>query len=181
MMDRKQALIDLRDRVKILPQKQLIKHDPSSGQFGDCYRTCVAVVLGVDASEVPHVCEKGWCNADDLDGLIAMREHLRSMGLDISKSVFNGDLRWTDFRKWMGKFNPNTAIIVTGETTKGTNHCVVMIGREVVCDPITGHPNQEPFSGAALADGERNWWVEVITPIYTTSDLNALIAQEDGQ
>lgn len=158
------------DTGTILPQKQLINHDPSNGQFGDCYRTCVAVVLGVAASAVPHVCEKGWCNEDDLDGLIAMREYLRGIGFGISKSVFHGDLSWRDFKKWMGRLNPDTAIIVTGETTKGTNHCVVMIGGEVVCDPITGGPNRSPFCNSALADGERHWWVEVIVPIKSLSE-----------
>jgi hypothetical protein len=154
--------------AKLRPQKQLITHNPSEGKFGDCYRTAVAIVMGVPASEVPHVCEKGWCNADDLDGLIAMRDFLRSKGFAISKSVFNGELTWPKFREWMAKFNPDSAIIVTGGTVRDTNHCVVMVGGEVICDPLTGLANQEPFSKAALADGELHWWVETITTVATT-------------
>ena len=145
------------------PQKQLLTHSPSTGVFGDCYRTAIAVVLGIPAKDVPHVCEKGEKNIDDLDGLIAMREHLKGKGLAISKSVYNGELSWNAFRDWMLKFNPDSAIVVTGQTTRGTNHCVVMIGGYVFCDPISGEANQDPFSGAALVDGERHWWVEAIT------------------
>mgnify|MGYP000571979779 CR=1 FL=1 len=156
-----------------MPQKQIFKHDPSSGVFGDCYRTAVAVVLGVPANDVPHVCEKGEKNADDLDGLIAMRQFLRTKGLAISKSVYNGDLGWAAFRDWMQQFNPDTAIIVTGQSSRGVNHCVVMVGREVLCDPITGESNDNPFLGAADVDGEKNWWVEAITPMIQMEPKDA--------
>ena len=133
--------------------------------FGDCYRTCVAVILGVDACEVPHVCEKGWKNVNDLDGVHAMREFLAGRGLGISKSVFNGDLSWQAFQKWMAQFNPNIPLIVTAMGGRGVNHCVVMVGGEVVCDPHTGKPNPEPFSGPAeTPEDVPLWWVEVIAP-----------------
>lgn len=158
----------------VKPQKQLVRHDPANGKFGDCYRTAVAVVLGCDASEIPHVCEKGRRNADDLDGLIAMREFLRSNGLAISKSVFNGELTWTAFREWMAKFNPDTAFIATGQSTRGVNHCVVMIGGEVVCDPFSGVADQDALTRSATEDGESHWWVEVIHHISKRGEQNAL-------
>ena len=35
-------------------QKQANRHDPENGIFGDCYRTCLAGLLGVDRDSVPH-------------------------------------------------------------------------------------------------------------------------------
>ena len=34
--------------------KQKYKHDPDNGIFGDCYRTCLAYILGLDRDDVPH-------------------------------------------------------------------------------------------------------------------------------
>lgn len=154
------------------PQKQLITHNPSQGVFGDCYRTAVAVVIGEDAANVPHVCAKGWDNPDDLDGIAAMREFLKDRGLAISQSVFHGGLSWHQFKDWMGRLNPDVPLLVTGQTARGTNHVVVMLGEDVVCDPFTGDANQEPFTGPSESNGERNWWVEVITPAATIETHN---------
>lgn len=39
-------------------QRQLIlDHNPAEGRYGDCYRTCIAILLGIDAVEVPHFVE----------------------------------------------------------------------------------------------------------------------------
>jgi len=166
---------------QIKPQKQRVIHDPQNGKFGDCYRTAVAVVLGFDAEDVPHVCEKGWDNHDDLDGIDAMRSFLRPLGLTISKSVYNGELAWSAFQEWMAKFNPSVPLIVTGMGLRGVNHCVVMVGGDVVCDPHTGDVNHDPFSGAAEAEGEAYWWVEVITPsVEALAAFRAAQEKNDG-
>lgn len=34
--------------------KQKYRHDPENGVFGDCYRTCLAYILGFDRDSVPH-------------------------------------------------------------------------------------------------------------------------------
>lgn len=147
-------------------QKQLIQHNPDAGLFGDCYRTCVAVILGIDASEVPHVCDKGWQNENDLDGIKAMREYLAGRGLGISKSVFNGDLSWSAFKNCMDTFNQNVPFIVTAMGSRGVNHCVVMVGGSVFCDPHTGEEASAPFTGPAETPEDAPlWWVEVITPL----------------
>ena len=34
---------------------QLIKHDPDNGQWGDCFRTCIACIFNVhNVTDVPH-------------------------------------------------------------------------------------------------------------------------------
>ena len=39
------------------PHKQLIKHDPENGQWGDCGRTAIACLLDLHPSDVPHFWE----------------------------------------------------------------------------------------------------------------------------
>lgn len=41
------------------PYKQTILHDPANGQFGDCWRTCLACLLDIDPLAVPHFGELG--------------------------------------------------------------------------------------------------------------------------
>lgn len=35
-------------------QKQAFLHKPEEGVYGDCYRTCIACLLGIDRDAVPH-------------------------------------------------------------------------------------------------------------------------------
>lgn len=39
------------------PTKQTILHDPANGQFGDCFRACIASLLDLPITAVPHVCD----------------------------------------------------------------------------------------------------------------------------
>lgn len=144
------------------PQKQLFGHNPSKKVFGDCYRTCIAVILDRNACDVPHVCDAK--HGDDVCGVHGMREYLRKEGMTISKSLYNGNLSFMAFKRCMKQFNPDTAMVVTGQRGKGgVNHCIVMVGDKVVCDPITGEPDQDALSAPATVDGESYWWVEVVT------------------
>lgn len=44
------------------PHFQLIPHDPASGVFGDCLRTCIASLLHLEPQDVPHILHD---NSDD--------------------------------------------------------------------------------------------------------------------
>jgi len=35
-------------------QKQAFRHDPSNGMYGDCHRTAIASILGVERDTVPN-------------------------------------------------------------------------------------------------------------------------------
>src|SRR3546814_14399554 len=49
------------------PHPQLIKHDPENGAYGDCQRTCIAVILDLHPSEVPHFCDNPLADRDSPD------------------------------------------------------------------------------------------------------------------
>lgn len=46
------------------PVDMIIKHDPSKGIYGDCFRCCIASILELPAIEVPHFMELGEKSAD---------------------------------------------------------------------------------------------------------------------
>lgn len=37
---------------RIKKQKQAFKHDPANGIYGDCYRTGIACILGIDREDM---------------------------------------------------------------------------------------------------------------------------------
>ncbi|MCK4817308.1 hypothetical protein KA005_16175, partial [bacterium] len=47
-------------------KKQLNRHNPEEGVFGDCYRTCIANVLGVFPTAVPHFWTEECTTADEM-------------------------------------------------------------------------------------------------------------------
>lgn len=40
------------------PVKQTILHDPENGKFGDCFRACIASLLELPITAVPHFCDQ---------------------------------------------------------------------------------------------------------------------------
>jgi hypothetical protein len=46
------------------PYKQLVKHDPFNGQYGDCARTAIACLLNMHPSEVEHFLEDGCADGE---------------------------------------------------------------------------------------------------------------------
>lgn len=139
----------------MLIQKQKNLHKPEEGIFGDCFRTCLAVLLGVDAEEVPHFLKTGkfedqlyieWLNANDLHLLrVTFPGEYKLEQILITGSVMSGDMPY----------------LLSGFSRSGCNHVVVCQGIEIVCDPsltdagIVG-PMQNDY-----ADGiKEEWWVE---------------------
>lgn len=146
----------------MLRQQQSIKHDPESGRFGDCYRTCVAMIMGQKPADVPHFCSG---NAEDVSGIIALREWLKPQGYGVFQSIYPPDTEFSTLLRSLHVFSPGVPVIVTGMGGRGVNHCVVVLGGEVFCDPHSGTSDPEPFTGPARADGEEWWWVEVVAKI----------------
>jgi len=144
------------------PQRQLVSHNPDKGYWGDCYRTCIAVVMGMEAKDVPHFADQG---DNDYSGLSGARKWLKPMGFGIWQNIFTEDTSFSDILRSINLMSPDIPTIITGQRTKGVNHCVVVVNGKVICDPLTGEPNKNPFTKPAVVDGETYWWVEVIAKI----------------
>lgn len=124
----------------IRPAKQLFRHDPENGVWGDCYRTAVAIVLGVEPTTVPHFMDRG--GSDDLSGNERCRVWLAERGLDFVEVAFSSlekVVTTADVISIVTKFN-GAAAILCGERENGVSHSVVIRSRGIVCDPLTGKP-----------------------------------------
>ncbi|MEM9579072.1 MAG: hypothetical protein AAF891_00175 [Pseudomonadota bacterium] len=151
--------------TKLMRRKQLITHDPENGKWGDCYRTCIAMLMGLDPAEVPHFCDGSPENASGIEGV---RDWLRPQGLSVFQSVYGADITFRQLMGTLEHFSPGVPVIITGMGTRGVNHCVVAIGNQVFCDPCNGKPVKKPFTGPAESEGEAWWWIEAIAkaPAY---------------
>jgi hypothetical protein len=124
----------------MIRQKQLIQHNPAAGQWGDCFRTSVACLLGVPAEEVPHIADGGgsW-----LDSAVRrkLQAYLRPRNLMLGRIVttMQDDTTLFSHLDWWYQQNRHLACLVTVQSI-GCNHVVVCKNREVFCDPLTGKP-----------------------------------------
>ncbi|MDW3181758.1 hypothetical protein [Roseobacter sp.] len=144
---------------KMVRQKQRIRHNPARGKFGDCYRTCVAMVMGLDPEDVPHFCDG---NPEDVSGLSSLRDWLQPQGFGVFQNIYTADTSFDQLMHSLSALSPGVPVIVTGLGAREVNHCVVAIDGEVFCDPSSGKASKEPFLGPAVSDGEEWWWIEVI-------------------
>lgn len=121
------------------PQKQKFRHEPEKGIFGDCYRTCFAILLDLDAEEVPHFCEKGLLPSGEQDRL--MKEWLGTQhGLMMATVPFFGkETPPQSIYDTLDAHSPGILFILSGWGRSNVNHCVVASGKGIVCDPsLTG-------------------------------------------
>lgn len=118
------------------------KHLVENGEIGDCWRCCIAAVLGLPAENVPHFLlgEDGKHNNNcDADTQKWLNE--RGLLMFYASAVGGRTAIW--FPRWSESKFPLPPIISCGPTDRsqgmGKHHAVVMVGNEVVYDP---HPSE---------------------------------------
>lgn len=118
------------------PQNQLIKHDPDNGLYGDCQRTCIAVILNLEPSEVPHFCDDpNAVKGSEQWWAVRQEEWLAARGLSCATFAYNGDVPLEQVMGWTSKQSPTVPMILLGQSSIGSNHVVVVLDGEIVCDP----------------------------------------------
>jgi hypothetical protein len=147
--------------------QQLIKHDPDNGKWGDCYRTCIAMIMSLDPATVPHFYDLN-------EGLIDAREWLAGWGYGLAQFNYPPDVDISQLLKHSGQVSPSCPFIFTGMGPRGNNHCVVAIDGKVFCDPFSGEADQEPFTGPATHNRESFWWLETIVVLPNRFALSAI-------
>lgn len=146
------------------PHKQLIKHNPAAGEYGDCQRTCVGVILNLPPEQVPHFCdnpkaERGtdewWANRQD--------KWLSERGLAYATVAYDGQCSIGDVMKWTSEQNPNVPMILLGKSSLGSNHVVVILNGEIFCDPsgngIVGPSTDGTWEVSMITVGKNYWGI----------------------
>ncbi|MDI1264998.1 MAG: hypothetical protein PS018_17245 [bacterium] len=118
------------------PQKQLFRHRPADGIFGDCHRTAIAIVLDLDAADVPHFMDQSdGKNANDAHDRV--EAWLNERGIATINILFPGEVPLDEVLSTVAACNPRgrPAFILGGKSRNGVNHSVVCCDGEIVCDP----------------------------------------------
>ena len=114
--------------------KQLNRHDPDGGVFGDCYRTCIAILCGLHPGEVPNFGTGGTATQADADREAATWLADRGMGL-ITHTVTGTIGGLPDIMRGMTCQTPGVHYILSGQSRTGVNHSVIACDAKIVWDP----------------------------------------------
>ncbi len=110
------------------PVDQSILHDPENGTWGDCMRACVASLLDLPITTVPHFFDGG-CDSQEFDRRVA--DFLGRHGL-VEFSMPADAARRAHFTR-------DLYHLMYGYSDRGTFHAVVALNGLVVHDP---HPSK---------------------------------------
>lgn len=113
------------------PHKQLFRHKPEEGVIGDCWRTCIACLLDLHPSEVPHFTDGSW--NDSAATTAKTRAWLRSRGLGFVELAYSGDLEAV--MASLAANAPGAYYLLGGNSRTGCGHSVIACGSEIVWDP----------------------------------------------
>lgn len=143
-------------------QKQAYLHRPDEGTFGDCHRTCIASLLGVDRDSVPN-----WgVHYDNHDAFqAACDSYLADHGLRrIIFPVHTENGYPDEILAWMKAANPGVYYLLTGTSKNGTNHVVIAKDDVIVWDPAIDDAGI--VAGCNDNGTPTNWyWIDLHIPI----------------
>lgn len=132
------------------PHKQLFRHKPDEGIYGDCTRTAIACLLDLHPSEVPHEHRK----MEGLEASKLLNDWLAKRGLRTFAVAY--DVAPEQVLKIMAAANPGTYWMMGGASRTGCNHTVVCRDDQIVWDP------SQNDSGIIGPCDDGMVWVEVL-------------------
>lgn len=112
------------------PYKQLLRHDPENGVWGDCGRTALACILDLPPASVPHFWDGGACG-HELD--VKENEFLSHHGMYKITFAVTGTLE--EVLDYFGDITCGSHYVLVGKSRLGCNHAVVCRGSAIVHDP----------------------------------------------
>lgn len=141
--------------------KNQCEHNPPHS-YGDCHRSCVATILGLDPSEVPHFYDGCEPNTEEGATLGAARieAFLRERNLREAHVLYSGDTPLSTVLEVTADMCKDVAFILGGQTHRNGGHSVVVMNGEIINDPTEG--------GIIRPMPDGYWWTTyfVVAPDY---------------
>ena len=134
------------------PQKQLNRHDPDKGVWGDCERAAWATILDLDLADVPHFWDGG---VDTATAVARQREFEKTLGLYYVSVPFTSPDGLGAVLNCVSHNNPDAEYLLCGTSRTGCNHTVVCKGDKIVWDPALND------SGIVGAADDGFFWVTI--------------------
>ena len=120
------------------PYRQLVQHAPSLGLWGDCYRTAIGCLLDYPPEAVPHFADNAGMVSPKETAYLVNKWLGEKLSLRTIEIPFSGDYDVQDIIDGIGKLNPGSEYLFSGNTRIGTPHVVVCRGKEQIHDPSCG-------------------------------------------
>lgn len=133
----------------MIPQICKTKHNPPD-TYGDCLQACVASMLNMDMSEVPHFHRDG----DDQRGNKEFKDWLQVIGLRPFYMAFPSDVPLKNIFTMMEGVNTEIEYLLFCSVNDG-DHCVVCKNDQVIHDPAWYRSNN-------YKAGTNDFWVVVV-------------------
>ena len=130
----------------MIRQMMAVKHNPPA-TYGDCYRACIASIIEVSTTDIPHPGING--EGEWFSQIKVMDRWLAERGLwTFGLKIFSKDLA-------MYQEHAVGYYILGGQSPRGCGHFVVARSDKIVHDP-------HPEGGGLVADPDDTWnmqWV----------------------
>ena len=140
----------------MIRRKQLFRHDPDNGVYGDCHRTAFACLLELEPADVPHFNEGGPSVAEFR---LREQEWLASHGL---YDVHIACRTLEDALSLLRITNPGVHCLLGGTSRNGCGHSVIACDGEIVWDPA------QDDSGIVGPMEDGYFWLTFLVPLITT-------------
>lgn len=143
----------------------------SLGEFGDCWRCCIASIVDLPASDVPnffHIANGRAADGPECNKIAyeLAREWLAKRGLGIFRVWAYGEWSLEKVLDQYGGFSPEVPYIVhgtpAGERQGEMAHAIVAAGDQIIHDP-SGAGIAGPCLCTCKPDCPGLWWLDVIS------------------
>jgi hypothetical protein len=139
----------------MIQRKQLFRHDPANGVYGDCHRTAIACLLDLEPDQVPHFGE----DFSDSEAFHHREEAwLTSQDWCAVSTAYKASL--ADVLHVQAALNPGIYYLLGGTSRTGCGHTVIGCGGEIVWDPSL---DDAGIVGPFESDGL--YWVTWLVPL----------------
>ncbi len=112
------------------PHKQLYRHDPDNGVWGDCLRTAIACLFDLRPEQVPHFADGGPSGSEMNARIDAW---LKEQGSHRISVMYKGDL--DQVLRSVASQNPDVWYLLTGQSRMEVDHVVICRNDAIVHDP----------------------------------------------
>lgn len=129
----------------MIRRRQLFRHAPENGMYGDCHRTAIACLLELEPQDVPHFFElqvKAQERGEKFEWRLEVERYLNSQGYTQVDITYTSEL--DDLFNYMRSVNPSTLYLLGGSSARGVNHTVICRGGGFEWDP---HPDSDFVNG----------------------------------
>ena len=140
---------------------QRFRHRPEDGEYGDCNRTCLASLLGMEPEDIPNFADG---DPDHAEFYRRVDDFLAPCGLRRFSVPVDGEAPIGSVLAIVERNNPDTYWLLSGKSPRGVTHVVICHGGRIIWDPASGDVEDPNDALVGPDENSGHWWLEVLVP-----------------